>query len=81
MYNLYRLNDDLYQIHSSFIGEGAKEGTLLAILTYATHFLKFNPDELEFALLQMLKNEDDAAQFGINRTFLFTFNRKTKKAG
>jgi len=81
MYNLYRLNDDLYQIHSAFRGEEAKEGTLLAILTYATHFLKFSPDELEFALLEMLRNGDDGAQFGINRTFLFTFDRKSKKVG
>jgi len=78
MYNLYKLGDDLYEIHSSF-GETAMQGTLLAILTYATHNLKFDPDELQQALLNMLETDMDSAQFGINRTFIFAFNKDTKR--
>lgn len=79
MYELYKLNEDLYQIHSSFYGDEAKEGTLLAIITYATYTLGFNVGELEYALLDMLKNDYDGAHFGTNRTFLFSFDRSSKR--
>ncbi len=81
MYNLYKLDEDLYQIHSSFTGEKAMEGTLLGILTYATHTLKFSPDELEYALLDMLKNDNDVGHFGINRSFIYSYKKKDRKAG
>ncbi len=78
MYELYKLNEDLYQIHSSFAGEQSMEGTLIGVLTYCVHVLGFKPDELEYALLDMLKN--DSSQFGINRMFIYSFNRN-RKAG
>jgi hypothetical protein len=81
MYNLYRLNNDTYQIHSSFPREKAMEGTLLAILTYCTFTLGFSPNELQNALLSMLENDMDSANFGINRTFIFPFNRSDRKTG
>jgi hypothetical protein len=81
MYNLYELSDNLYQIHSGYTGEKAMEGTLLAILTYATYVLGFNPNELERALLDMLDKNCDASHFGINRTFIYSFRRGEKRAG
>ena len=74
MYKLYQIGQDLYQIHPKY--DGAKEGNLLAILTYSVYNLGFDPNELQLALLDMLDNEVDAAEFGANRTFLYSFNRR-----
>jgi len=83
MYNLYQLDNDLYEIHSSFSGQlfrrESTKGTLLAFLTYATYTLHFNPDELQFALLNMLETGNNAANFGVNRTFLFSFDKDSKR--
>lgn len=79
MYEIYKLDNGLYQIHSSFYGEKAMEGTLLAILTYAAHTLNFDPNELEFALVDMLQKDKDSAHFGINRTFIYSFNKRDKQ--
>ena len=78
MYELYKLGDDLYQIHSTFYGEKAMEGNLASIMTYAVKFLQFDINELEVALVDMLQNDKDAANFGINRMFIYSFNRSTK---
>jgi hypothetical protein len=78
MYEIYKLSEDLYQIHSSFSNEQAMEGTRIAILTYATHILGFKPDELETGLLDMLKLNRDSAHFGINRMFIYSFNKSEK---
>ena len=79
MYEIYKLDHDLYQIHSSFRTEQAMEGTLLAILTYAVQVLGFSASELEAALLDMNEKDHDAAHFGINRGFIFSFNRASKR--
>lgn len=79
MYQLYKVGD-LYQIHSSFIGDKAMEGTLLAIMTYAVTYLRFDADELEKALMDMLENDRDAAHFNGNRVFTVSFN-KMNRAG
>jgi len=81
MYNLYKLEENRYQIHSSRPEVKAMDGTLLAILTYCTYALGFKTYELETALLDMLNNDKNASHFGVNRTFIYSFDRKTKKAG
>jgi len=81
MYNLNEIDTDLYQIHSSVKGVQAMEGSLLHILTYCTHVLKFDPNELEVALLDMLKNGKNTGHFGLGKTFLYSFNRNEKKVG
>jgi hypothetical protein len=55
------------------------EGTLLAILTYAVYTLGFDIKELEIALFEMLERDMDGAHFGINRTFIYAFNKNEKK--
>ena len=80
MYMLYKVTEDIYEIHSSFHGEQAMQGALIAVLVYATHTLGFKTEELQRALLDMLDKDNDAANFGINRTFIFSFNKK-RKAG
>lgn len=78
MYEIYKLSEDLYQVHSTFTGEIAMEGTCLAILTYCVHTLGFEANELEYALLDLIKYDRDAAHFGIARRFIYSFNRKDK---
>lgn len=79
MYNLYQIRHNHYEIHSSYSNEKAMEGTLLAILTYATYTLGFDINQLEIALLEMLERDMDGAHFGINRTFIYAFNRSERK--
>jgi len=78
MYELYQLNQNLYQIHSSEPYHNAMEGTMLAIGTYMVSQLGFKPVELEAALLDMLEQDRDAAHFGIMKTFIYSFNKDDK---
>lgn len=81
MYEIYKVDEDLYQIHSSFHGETAMEGTLVGITTYATYSLGFKIEELEYAFIDMIRNENDSAHFGINKTFIYSFNKKERQVG
>jgi hypothetical protein len=77
MLELYKLGPDSYWVHSngSWIDF---EGTQLEVLVYCTSALKMQPDELQAALLDMIKKDHDSANFGINRTFIYSFNRDEK---
>lgn len=81
MYELYKIEENLYQIHSKNFGQQSMEGTLLAVLTYAVYSLGFQTSELELALLDMNDLDYDGAYFGINRSFIYSFDRKNKKVG
>ena len=84
MYKIYKTGEDLYEIHSSFANEKSMEGTRLAVLYYAVNKLGFNVDELGFAFLELIANEDkghDALEFGINRRFIFSYPRYVRKYG
>jgi len=76
MYEIYKV-EDLYQIHSNLSHFAAKECSFLALLTY-THTLGFDPDELQAALLDMLDKNHDSCHFGINKTFIYSFNKVDK---
>ena len=79
MYEIYKIDENLYQVHSSFKGVSAREGTLYSIYKYCVHILGFDPDELEVALTEMVWNENDSCHFGVNRIFMWSFNRSEKK--
>ena len=81
MYELYKIKENLYQIHCKDARLQAMEGSLLAIGTYMVNTLGFSPLELEAALLAMLERDMDAAHFGINRTFMWPFNKADRKVG
>jgi len=81
MYHLYQISDSVYQLHSTYDDGEAKEGSLLAILTYGVHKLGFNTEELEDALLEMLDSGNDAAKFDYNKNFLYSYQRFVKKTG
>ena len=82
MYNIHKINEDRYQLHSDRTNS-LMESTLLHIMVYATDILGFNPDELEIAFVDMIRNDRDSAHFGIYKTFIFSFNKadREKKAG
>ncbi len=75
MYHLYCNPDDTYEIHSSFKGDVAMHGTFLAVMVYAVHVLGFKVEELQFAVSDMIRRDLNAAEFGINRAYLFSFNK------
>jgi hypothetical protein len=79
MYELYKISDDKYEIHSSFNDVQAMEGTFVAIFVYMTEYLKFFPDEVEYAMVEMIRKDHNAAHFGVNKMFIFSFNRSKKK--
>lgn len=78
MYELYKINEDHYQIHSTYSNVRAMEGTLLAIGTYLVYSLGFYIEEVEAALLDMNDKDHDAAQFGFECTFIYSFNKNEK---
>ena len=82
MYNIHKINEDRYQLHSDRTNS-LMEGALIHIMVYATHTLGFNPDELEMAFVDMIRNDKDSAHFGIYKAFIFSFNKadREKKAG
>ncbi len=75
MYELYQIQDNLYQVHSY---EEAIEGTLLAIGTYWVYSLGFNPVELEAALLDMIRQDKDSAHFDSRGNFVYSFIKSQK---
>ena len=79
MYEIYKIDPDTFQIHSHYAQDRSMEGSQLAILTYAAFSLGFDPDELQAALLNMIETGTDSAHFGVNRTFLYCFNRSERK--
>lgn len=82
MFELYKIQEDLYQVHSADSDYKAMEGSLLAIGTYMVHTLEIRPEELEAALLDMLHRDLNAAHFGVARTFIYSFEKqKYKRTG
>lgn len=83
MYELYKINDDLYQIHSNQPYFRAMEGTLLAISVYMMNILGFDAYDVELAFVEMNKMDHDSTHFGIRMKFMWTFNKseKYKKVG
>ena len=76
MYNIYKISQDLYQLHSTISGVKAMEGTLVAISVYLIHTLGFDAGEVEAAFVDMLYTEYDSAHFGLYKTFIYSFDRK-----
>ena len=79
MYKIFKIDEDTYQIHSSF-GEKSMEGTRLSIMVYAIHVLGFKAEDIEIGMLDLIRTDNDALDYGINRTFLFSYKRKDKRA-
>ena len=71
-YQLYDLGHD-WQIKSS---RKTFTGTLKQVCTYAVLELGFSMNELEVAIMEMHKEFHNAAEFGMYRTFIYTFDKE-----
>lgn len=69
MYRLRDLKNGKFQIH---VNNGpAYEGTLKQILRECKRF-RMNLDEVEIAIMELHRLDDDYAEFGIFGSFMFT---------
>lgn len=74
-YELFKLENDKYQIHSDLPGFKAMEGTTMAIIYYMVKKLGFELSEVEFAMQNMIDTDFDGAHFGFGRSFIFSYER------
>jgi hypothetical protein len=79
MNNLYEIGPDLFEVHSSR-PTAVYKGTQLQTLVYCVQVLKVDPEQLQFAMIDMIQKDHNSADFGILGTFLYSFNRYEKKA-
>ena len=70
-YNLYFLGSN-WELHSP---TGIFTGNLKSVCTYAVNVLGFQFKELDLAVNEMEKQFHNAAEFGIYKSFIFTFER------
>jgi hypothetical protein len=75
-YKLYDLGS-LYELHSS---RGIFRGSLAQVSTYAVLKLGFNIKEIELGVLEMERNFHDGAEYGVRKSFMFTFDKEGKYA-
>jgi hypothetical protein len=78
MIEIYEIEENTYQVHSTNPSIRAIEGSLLAISVYLTHSLGIKVEELEAALLDMLDQDRDAANFSDRGMFVYSFNKNQK---
>lgn len=72
-YDLYEVANDQWALHVK--GGAAFVGTFRKVITHAVTHLNFKIEEIEFATKEMIKQEHNAAHFGMYRGFLFTFKK------
>ena len=80
MYTLKKINDYIYLLHSNSYGVLDYKGSLKEVVSYMVINLDFNIDEVEFALVELLKRDDDVANFGVYKTFIYSHKSWEKVA-
>jgi hypothetical protein len=65
-----------WELHSP---RGIYRGNFKKVCTYAALALGMSLDEIDVAIQEMEKQFHNGAEFGINRTFLFTFDKETHR--
>lgn len=81
MYELYD-KGNIWEIHIA--GKGAYSGSFLKIMYFCVTRLGFKTEDLEEAIHWMVKENHNAAHFGVWKRFMWSFNREEKdgrKAG
>ena len=75
----YKLFDygSWYELHSS---HGVFRGNLHQVRTYAVMELGFKFKEIDYGVLAMEENFHNGAEFGVRKSFLYTFDAKEKYA-
>lgn len=72
----YQLYDhgSYYELHSPF---GIYRGNLSQVTNHAVIELGFEFKEIELGVLELERNFDDLAEFGVMRTFMYTTSRRS----
>lgn len=73
-YQLYELGT-MWEIHHS---RGVFRGTLQSVITYAIIELGFEFKELDTAVMAMEEKFHNGAEFGVLRSFMFTFDKEER---
>jgi hypothetical protein len=74
MYNLYFLKTK-WRIEVGSGKGGIFEGSLKDVTAYAEIYFGINMKEMDIGLDDMIKKGHDAANFGINGGFIYSFNK------
>lgn len=69
MFRLKKISETVYQIHSKY--KGAFEGSLNSIVKKAVE-MGVDVDEVETALVEMMKNDHKVAEFGMFGSFMWS---------
>jgi len=72
-FDIYELQLDIWVIHVK--DSNIYYGTFAEVVVYSITRLGFSSDQLELAVQEMVKYDNNAAHFGMNRSFIFTFNK------
>lgn len=78
MYELYQVSENEWQVHSEVKNAKAYSGSFASIAIYCIHVLGIKPNELEYAVSDMCDKENDAIQFGLHKSFIYSFKREHK---
>lgn len=73
MYELIDLGYEWQLVTSKY---GTFRGTFLKLSCLMVYKLDFKPDEIDVAIQDMCQTGNDRAQFGIWKTFVFSYNSK-----
>lgn len=74
-YTLRDLGQDIYQLQSS---KGVFTGSLKQVINYAVIEFSFPVSEIEVGLLEMNENFHNAAEFGVLKTFMWSYDTEEK---
>lgn len=74
MFNLYD-NGSSWEVHAPGM---IYSGNFVRVITFCMLKLDFTSYELELAVSEMVKRDDNAAHFGVNRTFMWSFRKEEK---
>ena len=71
-YVLHRVAPDMWQLQADY---GTFKGNLSKVLTYAVQQLGFDFIQMETAVLEMNRQDHNAAEFGVMKKFMYSFNQ------
>lgn len=72
-YDIYEVTPNKWILQIE--GQRSFTGTLAEIGVFAVKRFDFSVSELELAIEHMIKNDHDAANFGTNQSFIYTYKR------
>lgn len=76
-YKLLDKGNNLWQLVTS---KGVFTGSLREVCVYAVKSLDFDINEIEFSLQEMERKFHNSAEFGVFKSFIFTYDREEVNA-